>query len=450
MSKDTIAAVASPAGTGAVSLIRMSGPDAIGVADRVFRGRTSPSQARDRSVLLGEIRGRDGDPIDQVLLVIMRAPRSLTGEDTVEINCHGGNMAPRLVLRRVIEAGARPAEAGEFTKRAFFNGKMDLAQAEAVSEIVQASSEKALKVAVRQLRGELSDHLEKLEHNLLDWLVLIEANIDFVDDEVDPVDTAAMARDLERAGTELGDLLEAHAQGRYVKQGLDVAIVGRANVGKSSLFNRLIGCDRVIVSREPGTTRDVVDGLLGVNGMMLRLHDTAGLGVEAGPIEAEAEQRTISEITEADIALVVLDTSEPLCDQDFDIIRRVEAKTHLIIANKTDLAEQAETTGLKDPIRISALKGWGMAELLDGLKQAAHMKVGDLNDEIIVSERHAACIARALDGVSRARASLSEAIPLELTASDIRDALDNLGRVTGRSVSSRVLDEIFSRFCIGK
>jgi tRNA modification GTPase len=450
LSEDTIAAVASPAGTGAVSLIRMSGPDAIGIADRVFGGRTTPSQARDRSVLLGEIRGRDGDPIDQVLLVIMRAPRSLTGEDTVEINCHGGNMAPLLVLRRVIEEGARPAEAGEFTKRAFFNGKMDLAQAEAVSEIVQASSEKALKVAVRQLRGELSDRLERLEQSLLGWLALIEANIDFVDDEVDPVDTATLAKDLEHMVDELGDLLEAHAQGRYVKQGLDVAIVGRANVGKSSLFNRLIGRDRVIVSQEPGTTRDVVDGLVGVNGMMLRLHDTAGLGIEGGPIEAEAERRSISEITQADIALVVLDTSEPLCDQDLDIILRVEAKTHLIIANKTDLPEQAETAGLGDPIRISALKGWGITELLDGLKRAAHMKVGALNYEIIVNERHAACIAKALEAVSRARASLPDAVPLELTASDIRNALDDLGRVTGRSVSSSVLDEIFSRFCIGK
>jgi tRNA modification GTPase len=450
LTEDTIAAVASPAGIGAVSLVRMSGPDAIGIADRVFRGRTSPSRARDRSVLLGEITSCDGSAIDQALVLVMRAPRSLTGEDTIEINCHGGNIAPRLVLRRLIEEGARPAEAGEFTKRAFLNGKLDLAQAEAVSEIVHASSEKALRVAMRQLRGELSEWLAGLERTLLDWLALIEANIDFVEDEIAPVDTEALAADLERARAELEKLLAAHEQGRYVKQGLDVAIVGRANVGKSSLFNRLVGRDRVIVSAVPGTTRDVVDGLVSVNGMVLRLHDTAGLGAQLGPIDAEAERRTRCEIDQADMTLVVLDMSEPLCQQDSDIIGEVQAKTHLIVANKTDLPQKAELTELTNPVRVSALKGWGMAELLEGLRHAAHSKIGDLDYEIIVSERHAACIREALEAVLRAHAALLDTIPLEFIASDIRTALDHLGAVTGRNVSSRVLDEIFSRFCIGK
>jgi tRNA modification GTPase len=436
---------------GAVSLIRMSGPDAIKIADTVFRGRTQPSRARDRSVLLGEVVRDDGSPIDQVLVVLMRAPRSLTGEDTVEINCHGGNIAPRLVLRRLIEAGARPAVPGEFTKRAFLNGKMDLAQAEAVSEIVHATSEKALKVAIRQLRGELSGTFAKLEQGLLDWLTVMEANIEFGDEEdIAPVDRTQLALDLEGIGAEFEGLLTAYEQGKYVKEGLDVVIVGRANVGKSSIFNRLIGQDRVIVSEVPGTTRDVVDGLVGVNGMMLRLHDTAGTGGPAGPVEAEAERRTGHEISQADIALVVLDTSEPLSGQDFGIITGMKGKPHLIVANKTDLPQKANLDGIAGPIRVSALRDWGMADLLEGLRQAAHLKVGDLEYEIIVSERHAACVSKAYEAVLRARTSLRNGIPLEFTASDIRSALDHLSGVTGRNVGSAVLDEIFSRFCIGK
>jgi tRNA modification GTPase len=360
-------------------------------------------------------------------------------------------MAPRLVLRRLVEVGARLAEPGEFTKRAFLNGKMDLAQAEAVSEIVHATSEKALKVAMRQLRGELSDVFATLEQQLLDWLTVIEADIDFLDEgDVAPVDPEALICDLERIGGEIKALLSGYEQGRYIKDGLDVVIVGRANVGKSSIFNRLLGRDRVIVSDVPGTTRDVIDGLVGVNGMMLRLHDTAGVGAPAGLIEAEAEQRTMYEISQADIAMVVLDTSEPLSSQDFDVITGLKGKTHLIVANKTDLPQKADLDRVSSPIRISALRDWGMADLVEGLKQAAHLKIGDLEYEVIVSERHVGCLSKAHEALVRARSSLRSEIPLEFIASDIRSTLDHLGSITGRNVSSRVLDEIFSRFCIGK
>jgi tRNA modification GTPase len=450
MTDSTIAAVASPPGVGAIGLIRMSGPAAIAISDKVFRGKTRPSRARNRSVLLGEILDREGSPIDQVLLIIMRGPRSLTGEDVVEITCHGGNIAPRLVLRRLVEEGACPAEAGEFTKRAFLNGKIDLAQAEAVSEMVNASSEKALRIAMRQLKGDLSERLGRVEGALLDRLIVIEANIDFVDEEIEPLDKQCLARDLESTGSEIQGLLASHEQGKYIKLGLDVVIVGKPNVGKSSLFNRLIGKDRVIVSEIPGTTRDVVDGLVGVNGMVLRLHDTAGLGADSGLIEAEAVRRTRCRLEDADITLIVLDVSQPLTDGDLDIVGEVGVKPHLVVANKTDLPKKADLGRFDRPLNVSALKGWGMPELLDGLKQAAHAKMGDLDYEIVVGERHAACLREALGAIANATSSNENAVPPEFIASDIRCALDWIGEITGRKVSSRVLDGIFSRFCIGK
>lgn len=450
LAENTIAALATPPGPGAIAAIRLSGSRAIAICDQVFRGKRIPSEARDRSVLFGEIVDRDGSPIDQVLLVIMRGPQSLTGEDVVELTCHGGVIAPKLVLRRLIEEGARPADPGEFTKRAFLNGKLDLAQAEAVSEIVHASSEKALNVALRQLKGELSKRLTGIEASLLDWLALVEANIDFVDEEVEGVDTWHLSRGLGEVRSELEGLLATHEQGKYIKDGLDVVIVGKPNVGKSSLFNRLVGGDRVIVSGIPGTTRDVVDGLASVNGLVLKVHDTAGVRDGTGPIEEEAVRRTRAAVEDADLALVVIDVSTPLSVEDYEILEEAGPKAHLVVVNKTDLPAEADLGGLKQPVRISALRGWGLEELLESLREMAHMKIDELTYEIIVGERHAACIRDSLESLSRAIDSIRDDVPLEFIASDIRYTLDCLGGVTGRKVSTRVLDEIFSRFCIGK
>jgi tRNA modification GTPase len=443
-------ALATPPGLGAVSVIRMSGDASIDVCDRVFRGRRRLSQAKDRSILLGDVVSRDGSAIDQVLVLLMRGPRSLTGEDVVEISCHGGLLAPRLVLKRLIEEGARPAVPGEFTKRAFLNGKIDLTQAEAVGEIVHASSEKALKAAVRQLEGELSSRLRGIERRLLDWLTVIEANIDFTEDEIEQVDTVKLKDDLDAIAGDLSSLLSTYEQGRYIKEGLDVVIVGRPNVGKSSLFNRLLGKDRVIVSELPGTTRDVVDGIFSVDGVVLRVHDTAGMRAVSGVLEQEAVRRTERAVDEADIALVVVDVSTPLSSRDHQILEEVSAKPHMIVANKIDLDEKADTLALERPMRISALKGWGLTDLLEQLTALAHAQIGDLGYDIIVSERHAQSIKETLGSVSRARRSVGDGLPIEFTASDLRIGLDCLGDVTGRKVTSRVLDQIFSKFCIGK
>jgi tRNA modification GTPase len=337
---------------------------------------------------------------------------------------------------------------------------MDLAQAEAVCEIVQSSSEKAHRAALRQLKGDLSAKLEVLENGLLDVLTLLEANIDFPDEDVEDLEMERIDGGLGRASGDLQDLLEAHRQGRYLKNGLDMVIVGKPNVGKSSIFNRLVEKDRVIVSDHPGTTRDVVDGLVRVNGLLLRVHDTAGIRRAANPIEEEAVRRTREAVDGADLALVIVDSSAPLSADDREILAEAGAGPCLVAVNKTDLPVKADIAGLKmagtvgsgvaEPVRISALTGSGFDELLDSMKRLAHTRAGSLNYEIIVSERHAAGLKTALEDVCRARRAAAEGISPEFIASDLRHALDCLGEITGRQVSTQVLDKIFSRFCIGK
>jgi tRNA modification GTPase len=411
----------------------------------------------DRTAVLGEVTSKDGRPIDQVVVVVMRGPASATGEDVVEISCHGGLLAPRLVLRRLIEEGARPAEPGEFTRRAFLNHKIDLAQAEAVEEVVRASNEKALAAAVKQLEGGLSERITEIERVLMRELALIEANIDFADEEIEPVDGAELARALETAGRGLEGLLAAHEGGRCLREGLSVVIVGRPNVGKSSLFNRLLGRDRVIVSEIPGTTRDVVDGLVGIGGTVLRVHDTAGVMQPGDRLEEEAVRRTRLAISDADLAVVMVDAREPLTAEDLRILDEVAGTTCVVVANKIDLAGEEMAGALVEggeapriSARISALKGWGMSELTGVIAEAARSRMGDLDCEILVNERHALHLRGALEATRRGAASLAEGIPLEFVASDVRSALDSLGEITGRKASAAVLDEIFSRFCIGK
>jgi tRNA modification GTPase len=447
---DTIAAISSAVGPGAISVLRLSGPGALAISDRVFRGRQRPSECGHKSVLVGEIAGADESPIDQILLLIMRAPNSYTGEDVVEITCHGGITAPRLVLRRLVGEGARLAEPGEFTKRAFLNGKMDLAQAEAVSELVQARSEKALRAAVRQVRGDLSARIARAEQALIDHLALIEADIDFPDEEVGQIDRARLAREVGRIRDGLGSLLSTHGSSRFIREGIEAVIVGRPNVGKSSLFNSLVGEDRVIVSDVPGTTRDRVDAPVTVDGLLVNLHDTAGVLEARDGIEAAAMEKTKASLAASDVVLVVVDASSPLGPADRHTVRQTAGKRRMIVFNKIDLEDMDEHLGDEPEVRVSALHGWGVDELLRGLREICEDMVGDLADEIVTSERHAVCLGEAVEALEAARAALMDQLPLELVASDLRTALLGLGKITGSNASEHLLDEIFSRFCIGK
>ena len=447
---DTIAAISTAVGPGAMSIVRVSGPEAIGIADRVFSGRDLPSDCSHKSVLVGEIVGADRTPIDQVLLLIMRRPRSYTGEDLVEITCHGGVTAPRLVLRRLVEEGARPADPGEYTKRAFLNGRIDLAQAEAVCDLVQAKSEKALRVAMRQVRGDLSTRISEAERVLFEHLALIEANIDFPEEEVDDVDRLEAGNGIGRVGRRLGSLISSHRSGRLIKDGIDVVIVGKPNVGKSRLFNSLVGRERVIVSDVPGTTRDIVDAAIPVDGLLVNLHDTAGVLEPRDRVEAAAADLTRTTLEDSDVVLVVFDASTSLEAVDTDILERTAGKRRVMIFNKIDIEDMDEHLGEDPEVRVSALEGLGIDNLRTELRSISDDMVGDLADEIVTNERHASCLGEALEAVERARAALVEHMPLETVASDLRTALLSLGGITGSNASENLLDEIFSRFCIGK
>lgn len=447
---DTIAAISTAVGPGAISVLRLSGPEALAIADRVFRGHHRPSECGHKAVLVGEITGPDESPIDQILLLIMRAPNSYTGEDVVEITCHGGITAPRLVLRRLVEEGARLAEPGEFTKRAFLNGKMDLAQAEAVSELVQAKSEKALRAAVRQVRGDLSSRIARAEQTLIDHLALIEAEIDFPDEEIGGVDRMGLARDLAGIRERLTSLLSTHSRSRFIREGIEAVIVGRPNVGKSSLFNSLVGEDRVIVSDVPGTTRDTVDAVVMVDGLLVNLHDTAGVLEARDSIEAAALEKTRTSVDESDVVLVVVDASSSLGQVERDTVRQISGKRRMIVFNKIDLEDMHEHLGDAPEVRVSALHGWGMDDLLRELRRICEDMVGDVADEIVTNERHAVSLSETLEALEGASTALHDRLPLELIASDLRTALLGLGKITGSNASEHLLDEIFSRFCIGK
>jgi tRNA modification GTPase len=311
---------------------------------------------------------------------------------------------------------------------------------------------------MRQLRGDLSRDLADLEEALLAQLSVVEANIDFADDDIAGLDVDAVRNALEVAEARLEDLVRAQEGGRYLKSGLDVVIVGKPNVGKSSLFNRLLGQDRVIVSEEPGTTRDVVDGLVGIDGVVLKIHDTAGLEDAPGETGREAVRRARAALAEADLALVVLDASADSTREDISILEETSGRPRLVVANKTDLADAASEGSSLDValapgeacVQVSALTGRGLVELKDLLADRARQRVGDFEYDLIANERHASHLGAALEGVRRAGESLGRCLSLEFTASDVRQAIDSLGEITGRRVASRVLDEIFSRFCIGK
>ena len=476
--EDTIVALATPRGIGAVAVIRISGDRALSIAERIFTGKRMPREVEDRAVLFGEVTGPMGDPIDQVLMIVMRGPRSMTGEDVVEIDTHGGLLISRLVVKRAVQEGARPAEPGEFTRRAFLNGKIDLTQAEAVEAIVRASSEAALGAAVRQLRGGLSDEISRLEQVVVFWLGSVEAQIDFEEGDLEPLDRAGLIGALEGLEKDIAGLLDKYDAGKFLRDGLDVVIIGRPNVGKSSVFNRLLGQNRVIVSEFPGTTRDVVDGLIGVDGHLLRIHDTAGMRNPSDEIETEAVKRTRRAVAGADMALVVLDASSGVTDEDRAILEEARGLPCIVVANKADLiggvplsmeaSPQSEGTPAVGPgegscglgpeigappgasLAVSALKGWGIGQLLERLKAAAQERVGEAACAIMVNERQALSLREARDALLRAKRALDEDAPLVLVASDLTLGLNCLDQISGKNVAVDLLDQIFSRFCIGK
>ena len=453
---DTIVAISTPIGAGGIGIVRMTGPDSAGILQRLFvAGRESAApQLEPRTLHYGHITHPvAGEIVDEVLVAYMPAPGTYTRQDVVEINGHGGIVALRRILDLCLRQGARLAEAGEFTARAFLNGRLDLAQAEAVLDIVQAKTEVSLRAAVGQLAGRLSDRVGAVRAGLVRALAYLEASIDFEEDEIPERDIGS---DLEEAAAAIAQLLADADRGIIYRQGVRAAIVGRPNVGKSSLLNRLLRASRAIVTDIPGTTRDTLEETLNLQGVPVVLVDTAGIaeGTE-DPIERLGIERSRSALNQADLALVVVDASQPLSDADQVIASLVGDKTTIVVANKIDLLPGALVVDSPLPdaawVPVSALTGQGMEDLEEAIVQAVlsgHVVAADA--PVVTSPRHKEALHRALDHVHAACVAHRDGQLVDLLAIDVSAAVNALGEITGQTAGEDLVDTIFSTFCIGK
>ena len=436
MNEDTIAALSTPPGEGAIAMVRVSGPQALAIAELVFRG---PIPAT-RMATFGRI--FDGsEPVDEAVLTIFRAPASYTGEDVVEITCHGGVLVSARVLQTVLNGGARPAEPGEFTQRAFLNGKMDLTQAEAVMDLIRAQTDLALRAATEQLRGRIGTEILAIREALLDIVAHVEAFIDVPDEDIDPDTGAAMRGRMTAARARIARLLATADEGRILREGVRLAICGRPNAGKSSLLNRLLGYERAIVSATPGTTRDTIEESLNLRGIPFRVVDTAGLRETPDAIEREGVRRAREVVEQADIVLRVVDATdaEGLADP-------AAASGEILVLNKCDLDHEQTMEGLK----ISCSTGEGIEALVEAI--SARVRHGQpIGDSLAaINARHQSCLTRAATALDAAIARFDAGTEPEFVAVDLRDALDAAGEVVGVVDTDDILGRIFGSFCIGK
>ena len=440
---DTIAAIATPFGTGAVSLIRISGTGSGAIIEAIFQ---SVPMLQPRVATLGTVVSPDGESIDQVLLTFFQNPASYTGEDLVEISCHGGVLVTQRVLETVLAAGARSAEPGEFTQRAFLNGKMDLTQAESVMDLIQARTDLALRAANQQLEGELGDRIRGIRQELLGVLAHIEAFIDFPDEDIDTDTTEAIAGRLRKVVEGEAQLIATAEQGRILREGVATVIAGAPNVGKSSLLNWLLGFERAIVSDVAGTTRDTIEETINLKGIPLRLIDTAGMRESDDEIEQQGMGRTEKQLADADLILELVDASVPAGDP----VVIPEGKRHLRILNKCDLSRDASWAG-ESGLEISCLERDGMESLTEAIFSS--LTSGDVDwgaNLTAINSRHRECLQRSKSLATQAVEAISSGQSAELIALEVRESLDAIGEVIGKADTEELLGEIFSSFCIGK
>lgn len=454
---DTIAAIATARGRAALAIIRLSGPDALRIADRCFEGATPLSEAPSHTVHFGRIKGDEGRRLDEVVATVFRAPAGPTGEDVVEISCHGGDVAPQLVLNALISAGARPANPGEFTQRAFLNGKMDLAQAEAVADLIHARTSLAHRVAMHHLSGDYSARLSEARTQLLDLCALVELELDFSEEDVAFADRDRLAGLIGELGSLLDKLLGSYQLGALVRDGVRVVIAGRPNAGKSTLLNALVGSERAIVSPIPGTTRDTIEAEVEIGGLAFRFVDTAGLREASDIIEAEGVRRAESEGESADVLLYVFDATVGLDESEAEWLTSfVSANSDrplILIANKVDLLENPQLPETVLPLSASAARDnpASLDILKNILVEAVGVDQSAMEDApVVVSARHRNHLANAKDALQRAADGLQSGFTGDLLSLDLRMALNEIGAVTGEMTNEDVLGAIFSRFCIGK
>ncbi len=447
---DTIAALATPSGTSAIALVRISGPDAAQRAREIFRETPPPRLAQH-----GDYHERGGALLDDVLFTFFLGPNSYTGEDSLEISCHGNPFIAQKILEDLIARGCRLAEPGEFTKRAFLNGRMDLSQAEAVMDLIGARSERALAAANRQLRGSLGKQMSALIDRLLNVVARIEAYIDFPDEDLPPEDRGLVERELATLVTDTGRLLATGHYGELLRDGIKTVIVGAPNVGKSSLLNRLVGSERALVSPEPGTTRDFIEERIVVGPHCLRIIDTAGINPTPAPLEKLGMDKTMECIARADLLLLVMDGSAPDISPPAALSKILPWEKIVIALNKSDLCDNQKPNLARQNgapvVRVSALTGFGIESLSQAIIAHADRFQGSFNEDFIaINARHSGALDTASSLLVGAQQKLAESQPIELIASDLRGVLAAYGEITGKIDNEAMLDRLFATFCIGK
>lgn len=455
--KDTIAAVSTAPGRAALAVVRISGPRAVEVADRMFRGKIRPSEMSDHTVQHGHVVTQRGQAVDEAMLAVLRGPRSFTGEDTVEITCHGGGAAAPAVVELAVLAGARPARPGEFTLRAYLNGRLDLAQAEAVADVIEAGTLAAARAALDRLEGGLSKRIAGIRSGLLEVLAQLEAAVDFPEEDLPRPVIDEMSDTLVRAGAEIDKILKQSRTARLLRDGARVVIAGRPNTGKSSLFNLLLRQERAIVTEQPGTTRDVLEGFIEVRGVPVRLFDTAGVRDPADQIEAIGVERAREKLEQADLVLLVIDGSKPPRPEDKKMLEQTRSLPRLVVLNKGDL--KPAFTAQRGWVRLSALTGAGLSKLEEAMVSALTSGKGlEAGGAAAANARQVEALRWSKEMLSEAAGGLSEKRPYDLLAGDVRASVAALDEITGEAfrqgvggdISSEVLERIFERFCIGK
>jgi tRNA modification GTPase len=451
---DTIAAISTPPGEGAIALVRISGANAIESADKVFRGRELPSRFASHVQHLGEIFSAENQLIDQVVLSVHRAPASYTGEDLVEIACHGGTLVSARVLEACLRAGARAARPGEFTERAFLNGKMDLTQAEAVIDLIRARTDLALRSAAEQLEGRLGDQIRNIRDELIALVAHINASIDFPEEGIDPDEDEMLCARLDSIRAEIAALLATADQGRVLREGVRVVIYGATNAGKSSLLNRLLGYDRVIVSDTHGTTRDTIEETVNLEGVPIRLLDTAGLSASENELEREGIARTEKSLQLADLRLHIADRNAPKpahfnSRKLSELNGQTSSPTEIVVLNKSDLPEDNDWKDFP-ALRISCVTGEGLLRLQKEILASIRQQNLRPESAVAINTRHRDCLRRASESCDRARTALGEGLSSEYVAIDLDQALCAVGEVIGIVDVNQILDSVFSQFCIGK
>jgi tRNA modification GTPase len=464
MQDDVIAAIATPIGEGGIAVIRISGSGAIDIADKSFRGKRSLSTARSHTAHVGMFVDCSGNDIDEVVATVFRAPRSYTTENVVEISCHGGMFIARKILTTTIECGARMAEPGEFTRRAFLNGRLDLSQAEAVADLIRSKSDLSMRASLSQLRGDFSHKITQTHRQVLDLCSMMELELDFTEEGIKITDQARLVQTVSGLIEDTKLLADTFARGRVYREGIRVVLAGRPNVGKSSLLNALIGEERAIVTHVSGTTRDVIDEAIQIDGVLFRIIDTAGFRKSVDLVESEGIRRAEMEIGNADILVAVIDSSEGFTDEAVNMLHYFEQlsltgnKRTVLALNKIDLLSKEEVPTIPDgfadfvTVRVSAKTSQGIPMLKKSLVESFSIDAIDSSESspLVISARHHDCMRRAQSSLEIVLLGLKENLSNELIAVDLRSALNFLGEITGATTTEDILNNIFSQFCIGK